>query len=158
VTTGGRGALVNLGPMVNSSGWDGQPSISADGRRLFFASDRAGGFGGTDIWYTARSSNNVWDAPVNAGPHVNTDGDELSPHVLPSGRLLFTGAVPGRGREIIAYNPNSDTSVVLDSPFNSESDELTPFVVNGVLYLASDRAGGCGGYDLYAFPALDLNR
>ena len=70
-------APVNLGATVNSSAWDGLPSISADGRMLFFESKRSGGYGGGDIWVTRRATTEVdWGTPVNLGPTVNTSAYE----------------------------------------------------------------------------------
>jgi len=66
------GAAVNLGPTVNSPGLDADPDISADGLRLFFASNRAGGYGGVDLWMAARATrSDPWGAPVNLGAAVN---------------------------------------------------------------------------------------
>lgn len=69
----------NLGSPVNTSYWESQPSISADGRILFFSSSRPGGLGGKDIWFSIFNDNNLWTDPVNMGKIINTDGDEMSP-------------------------------------------------------------------------------
>ncbi len=73
--------------------WESQPALSPDGRVIFFASDRPGGFGGTDIWFTARQSGGKWGKPVNCGDSINTKCDELTPFVTEDGeRLLFASA------------------------------------------------------------------
>lgn len=69
----------NLGPMVNSNGWDSQPSLSHSGDTLFFASDRIGGFGFSDIYYSTKDNDGNWQKALNAGPIVNTRGFEVSP-------------------------------------------------------------------------------
>src|SRR5690606_529910 len=69
----------NLGPKVNSPAWDSHPSLSHNGDTLFFASDRLGGFGLSDIYYTVRDENGEWQEAVNAGPIINTQGFEVSP-------------------------------------------------------------------------------
>lgn len=69
----------NLGPNVNSPAWDSHPSLSHNGDTLFFASDRLGGFGLSDIYYSVRDANGEWQEAVNAGPIINTQGFEVSP-------------------------------------------------------------------------------
>lgn len=80
---------VNLGAVVNGKGWDSQPSLSADGRTLYFASVRAGGQGLEDIWVTSLDPDNAWTAPVNLGKAINTSGNENSPFIHPSGSTLY---------------------------------------------------------------------
>ncbi|KEO74497.1 OmpA family protein [Anditalea andensis] len=80
---------VNMGPSVNSKQWDSQPSLSADGSMLFFSSNRRGGYGGNDIWYTVRQKNNAWAEAKNLGPAVNTPKDEVSPFIYFNNELLF---------------------------------------------------------------------
>jgi hypothetical protein len=82
---------VNLGPTVNSSGYDTDPSISADGRVLFFQSTRPGGLGGEcDIWMTRRATkDDSWGEPVNLGPTINGSAAEDCPYVSADGSSLF---------------------------------------------------------------------
>ena len=81
---------VNLGPTVNGSSWDYQPSISTDGLSLFFASEqRAGGLGPVDIWVTTRATvSDPWGLPVNLGPPVN-GAAAFTPNISPDGRTLY---------------------------------------------------------------------
>jgi outer membrane protein OmpA-like peptidoglycan-associated protein len=69
----------NLGPNINSNGWDSQPSLSHSGDTLFFASDRLGGFGFSDIYYSIKSKDGTWQKALNLGPIINTRGFEVSP-------------------------------------------------------------------------------
>jgi outer membrane protein OmpA-like peptidoglycan-associated protein len=69
----------NLGPNINSNGWDSQPSLSHSGDTLFFASDRLGGFGFSDIYYSVKAKDGTWQKAMNLGPIVNTRGFEVSP-------------------------------------------------------------------------------
>ncbi len=69
----------NLGPQVNSIAWDSHPSLSHSGDTLFFASDRLGGFGLSDIWYSIRDKDGNWQKAKNVGPIINTRGNEVSP-------------------------------------------------------------------------------
>ena len=71
------GTPTKLGPLVNSSYREFNPSISADGLSLYFISNRSGGVGGLDIWVTTReTTDGPWGAPVNLGPTVNTPAGE----------------------------------------------------------------------------------
>ena len=91
------GTPTNLGPTVNSSAWDANPSISADGLSLFFQSERGGGFGGDDIWVTRRAtSSDPWGTPVNLGPTVNSSSHDFCPCISADDlSLFFTSDRPG---------------------------------------------------------------
>lgn len=71
--------IKNLGANVNSTGWDSHPSLSHTGDTLFFASNRLGGFGLTDIYYSVKDAKGVWGKAQNAGPIINTIQSEVSP-------------------------------------------------------------------------------
>lgn len=79
----------NMGKNVNSRSWDSQPSLSADGRILFFSSNRKGGFGGNDIWYSIRLQDGSWSDAKNLGETVNTPKDEISPFMFFNNEILF---------------------------------------------------------------------
>jgi len=79
----------NMGAKVNSRSWDSQPSLSADGRILFFSSNRRGGYGGNDIWYTVRQNDGSWSDAKNLGNLVNTPKDEISPFMFFNNEILF---------------------------------------------------------------------
>jgi len=67
------GTPVNLGATVNTSNWEEDPSISADGLSLYFSSNRPGGSGNVDLWVTTRETvHDEWVSPVNLGPTVNS--------------------------------------------------------------------------------------
>jgi hypothetical protein len=84
------GQLTNLGSTVNSWNNDGHPSISSDGRMLFFQSNRSGGLGAYDIWVAKRASpDDDWGAPVNLGPDVCTTDYEIGPCISADGRILY---------------------------------------------------------------------
>ena len=83
------GEQKNLGPEVNSIAWDSHPSLSHTGDTLYFASDRIGGFGLSDIWYTVRNKTGKWTEARNAGPFINTRNDEVSPFIHPKYDVLY---------------------------------------------------------------------
>ena len=81
---------VNLGPVVNSSSRDSGPDISSDGLKLFFESERPGGYGQRDIWVTSRATkNDPWGVPVNLGPIANTSVHDITPGVSADGSILY---------------------------------------------------------------------
>jgi outer membrane protein OmpA-like peptidoglycan-associated protein/tetratricopeptide (TPR) repeat protein len=75
----------------NDKKWSsGNPAISKDGKTLYFASDREGGLGSTDIWKVEVKGNNSYGEPVNLGPKVNTEGRESFPYITDSNKLFFS--------------------------------------------------------------------
>ncbi|MBI4581050.1 MAG: PD40 domain-containing protein [Planctomycetes bacterium] len=85
----------NLGPAVNTPAGESEPSISADGRTLYFSSDRPGGVGSSDIW-VAHLVGSTWSTPKNLGPELNSPGADREPEVSKDVRyLLFTGIRSG---------------------------------------------------------------
>lgn len=80
---------VNLGPNVNTENWESQPAISADGRQLFFVSNRPGGRGAKDIWVSYKSSEGNWTQAKNLGKDINTSKDEISPFLHWDNQTLY---------------------------------------------------------------------
>lgn len=80
---------VNLGTAVNSVSWDSHPSISHSGDTLYFASDRLGGFGLSDLYYTYRKADGTWAQSQNMGPVINTRNNDVSPFYHPTVDLLY---------------------------------------------------------------------
>ncbi len=142
---------------LESKYWDSQPALSADGQILVFSSDRPGGFGGTDLWYSLRTEGG-WSAARNLGKEINSAADEQSPFLDHKSDLYFasnrTQGPNQRGFEIMRATHVDQTSWAgveyLPSPINSEADDISPAVSGDTIYFASRRSGGCGGYDLYA--------
>ncbi|MBK6265375.1 OmpA family protein [Marivirga sp. S37H4] len=79
----------NLGANINSKAWDSHPSLSTSGDTLFFASDRIGGFGLSDIYMAVKDKSGNWSVATNLGPVVNTRGNEVSPFIHPRHKILY---------------------------------------------------------------------
>lgn len=79
----------NLGIAINSTSWDSHPSLSHSGDTLYFASDRMGGFGLSDIYYSVRDKNGLWTQARNMGPIINTRKNEVSPFYHPQYDVLY---------------------------------------------------------------------
>lgn len=136
------------------------PTLSADGNKLYFSSDRPGGQGGMDIWMVEKTGD-LWGQPVNMGDKINTAGHDVFPFVHTSGNLFFASNGHGGKGGLDLYMANvliEDTEVKnLGAPFNSENDDLglilSPDGKSG--YFASNREGGAGKDDIYYFDAVD---
>lgn len=101
LVNGDWGVPRNLGSPINSNNWESQPAISADGRILYFTSNRPGGFGGYDIWRSELLDNGVWTKPINLGGNINTAFDEGSPFIHADNKTLYfaSNGWPGFGKQ-----------------------------------------------------------
>ncbi|MCX6282967.1 MAG: OmpA family protein [Bacteroidetes bacterium] len=140
--------------------WESQPSISADGKTLYFVSDRQGGFGGYDIYRSIKNVNGEWGTPINMGPTINSPGNEKSPFIHPDGRTLYFSSDGwiGLGGYDIFYSRMNDNGIWskpknIGYPINSPDDEVGFFVsTDGSRgFFASNKYRGKGGWDLYSF-------
>jgi outer membrane protein OmpA-like peptidoglycan-associated protein len=149
----------NLGETVNSISRDKQPSLSHDGRFLYFASTRAGGYGGDDIWVTEKV-NGEWSEPRNLGESVNTPGNEDAPFIHADGQSLYFASDfhNGFGERDIFVSYRYDDSLWTDPknlgyPINTAGQEGYIFVNSKGTegYINSVRDGGLGKNDIYCF-------
>ncbi len=83
------GEVKNMGINVNSLSWDSHPALSHKGDTLYFASDRLGGFGLSDIYFTAQNNKGFWSAAKNMGPVINTRNNDVSPFYHPIFDVLY---------------------------------------------------------------------
>jgi outer membrane protein OmpA-like peptidoglycan-associated protein len=124
----------NLGPNVNSAEWESQPSLSADGRTLYFVSDRRGGLGRRDIWVSNLDDQGQWSKARNLGHPVNTPGDEISPFIHVNNQVLYFASTghTGFGGYDIFYAERSgelwSTPVNLGRPLNDHEDQFSLFI------------------------------
>lgn len=136
------------------------PTITPDGKRIYFTSDRAGGKGGKDI-FMSEFKKGKWQKPLNVS--INTAGNERFPFIHPDGCLYFSsdGLTGLGGLDIFkAYPVNGDTTGTqfertenMGKNFNTSRDDFS-FMANSLYtegYFASNREGGKGGDDIYHF-------
>lgn len=138
----------------------GHPAISEDGRLLFFVSDMPGGFGGTDIYYVV-FAHGRWGIPVNAGPKINSAGDELFPFLDNAGNLYYSSdGLPGLGSlDIFVAKIDPVTRTVtspvrnLGAPLNSPYDDFAILTDSErkTGYFSSNRKRGGNDDDIYRF-------
>ena len=136
----------------------GHPSLSEDGKWLFFASDMKGGNGETDLYYVKIADDGTMSSPVNLGPKINTLGNEVFPFFR-KGKLYFSsdghyglGDLDVYESKLLSDGTFSDP-VNLGEPINSNKDDFT-FVIDGTEtygYVSSNREGGKGDDDIYSF-------
>ena len=148
---------------VNTSrSWDSTPFLSKDGKTLYFASNRAKGYGGTDIYKANVNRRGRWINIQNMGPEINTSGNELFPSVTEDGRLYFSSdshegfggldifVASRRGGKITIVNPGK--------PLNSRGDDFGVNPYNPTRgFFTSNREGGAGDDDIYTFVNDDPN-
>lgn len=125
----GQWMVDKVGNGINGDrSWESQPSVSADGLWLFFASNRPGGYGGTDIWRCHRLPNGDWSRPTNLGTRINTPGNEKAPFLHADGHTLYfvSSGWQGFGGYDVYFIDLADTNAScptnLGLPINSEDD------------------------------------
>ena len=151
---------MKLDAPVNSEYKESQPSISSDGKVLYFISDRPGGYGKLDIWKTYRNTDGIWSIPVNMGPEINTAESDQSPCIHPDNHTFYFTSEGHLGMGGYDYfmsklddNGKPGKAFNLGYPINSPLDERG-LVVNAAgtkAYYASENVGGKGRMDLYSF-------
>ncbi len=160
----------NIGSPINSRDWETQPSLSADGQSLYFASRRSSGLGKSDIYLSKRNAGGKWSRPKLLSDKINTKGDDQSPFIHPDGQTLYfmSNGHPGMGGFDLFYarkQPDGTWGdpINLGYPINTEADESTLVVsLDGkTAYYASDRILSennttqkektATGMDLYSF-------
>jgi outer membrane protein OmpA-like peptidoglycan-associated protein len=124
----------NMGGPVNTAYWESQPTLSADGRLLVFVSDKPGGMGKRDLYYSRKGVNGQWSEPRNMGPMINTRKEEVSPFIHANAQSFFFASDGhlGFGGFDIYQTTFADTirelPVNVGYPINTHQDELSLFV------------------------------
>lgn len=156
----------DLGFPINTQAWESQPSLSYDGKTIYFSSSRAGGMGESDIWYTTYNKGR-WSPPVNLGTEINTPGSEQSPLIAKDDQTLYfiSDYHPGMGgMDLFVSRKQPDgrwgTPVNLGYPINTQNDEMCLSIsANGIeAFIACDREEGFGGLDIYSFDLPESAR
>ncbi len=152
---------------INGPDWESQPSLSGDGKTLYFVSDRSGGFGGLDIWKSEMQQDGSWGGAVNLGSTINTSGDEKSPFMHTDSKTLYfsSNGKPGFGGYDIYYskmleNNQWDIPKNIGYPINTKSDDLGFFVsTDGKYgYFSSNVIDPSGDYEIYGFELYEQAR
>ena len=154
------------GKINRNDSWESQPSLSSDGRVLFFASDRPGGYGGSDIWYAIRKSDGSWNDPINMGSTINTDRNERSPFLHTDSKTLYfsSNGHDGLGGQDIFYSKMDgkrqwSAPVNIGSPINTENDEVDFFVsLDGKTGYFSSNNYGDQDWNIYQFELYEEAR
>ncbi|MCK5844213.1 MAG: PD40 domain-containing protein, partial [Victivallales bacterium] len=159
---------------INSAYNDLGPEFSGDGKFLFFHSERPGGYGGYDIWYSHRDGER-WSRPLNIGKHINTNANEVEPSISPDNlKIFFSSDRPDSNADSRSDTPDYDIYVataeketddskdIIPTPpeyskptnmraINSKFDERKAIITSreNTIYFSSNREGGEGGFDLY---------
>jgi outer membrane protein OmpA-like peptidoglycan-associated protein len=159
------------------------PTLSADNKKLYFSSNRKGGFGGMDLYVSYKQTNGDWGKPINLGPSINSNKNEVFPFIHDDGTLYYSSskegglggldvyyakakalsniyAVKAANLDNLKGNESHEdflTPLSIGTPFNSEKDDFG-FILDKqktLGYFTSNRAGGFGEDDIYSFVAAD---
>ena len=151
----------NLGPDVNTSNWESQPSISPDGKTLYFTRGKSGESKNTDIYFTTLNTAGLWSRAQKIKGLVNTSGQEGAPFIHFDNRSLYftSNGHPGMGKTdfFVSYRKKDGAwgaPINLGYPINTSANEFSLVVApNGKMgfYASEKEEGGMGGMDLYSF-------
>jgi len=159
-SSAGWSAAERLPEPINQLGsWESQPSVSANGDQLVFASNRKGGMGGLDIYLCKRKPDGSWSAPENLGSPINTSGGDKTPFLHSDSQTLYFSSEghPGMGAYDLFFSKfdgkNWSKPTNLGYPINTENDNVGLFVsLDGqTAYYSSKKPGTKGDYELYQF-------
>ena len=150
-------------PFNDSKYSTGQPTLSSDGKKLYFVSNRRASFGGKDIFAVTINDDGTYGEPVNLGDKINTTGDEVTPFITDdnilyyssNGRSDSTGNLDVYASEI--FENTVSESFHLDSPINSINDDFAYIInkKNNAGYFSSNRLQGQDNNDIYSFILED---
>lgn len=153
----------NIARPINSSSWDAQPSISPDGKTIYFCSRRPGGKGKIDLWQSTITEDGFWGEPENLGDKINTPGDEMSPFIHHDNQTLYfsSNGLPGLGDFDLFVTRKDErgewgTPKNLGYPINSYFEEIGMIVSakGDKAYYSSTRLTN-SGKDIFEFELYD---
>lgn len=155
------GTSKNLGVKINSSGWDSHPSLTHTGDTLYFASNRVGGFGLSDIYYSVKDENGNWQQALNAGPIINTRNSEVSPFFHHKFNVLYfsSNGQPLNFGEFDIYKSYYRDAAWMEpkniGPLVNGAGSEYYFTIDSEsksLYYARSAEDDLNNLDLYSFP------
>ncbi len=167
LTDAGWSTPENLGPTINTEAWESAPSLSPDKRDLYFASNRVGGLGKSDIYISRRNPDGTWGQPRNAGPAINTPGNESCPFIHADNQTLYftsDGHTGYGGDDLFMAVKDTGNKWLpaknLGYPINTiENEGSLVIAADGkTAFYASDRSDSRGGLDLYTFELREAVR
>ncbi|MEM9885428.1 MAG: OmpA family protein [Bacteroidota bacterium] len=153
---------LNLGERINSAARERQPSLSSDGKILYYESTKSGGRGGSDIWCSSRQADGTWGRAKNLGAVINTKGNEQSPFIHPDGKTLYfmsNGHLGMGGFDLFVTRRQADGSWSkpqnLGYPINNKANQgaIVVSLDGKTAYYTSDEAPPAygGREDIYTF-------
>jgi len=152
---------INMGAPINTSNWESQPSLSANGKSLYFIRAKKKLQGHSDIYRSDLDENGFWKTPVKLNSNINTSKDELSVFIHPDNQTLYfssKGHIGMGETDIYLSRWKEETqdwgeAINLGYPINTYKDENSILVSpdGNLAYFASDRPEGFGELDLYSF-------
>jgi peptidoglycan-associated lipoprotein len=144
-------------PFNDDNAWDSSPSLSLDNNILYFASNREGGNGGTDLYRVSKNPDGSWGSAVNMGTPVNTRGNEMYPYVGIDNSFYFSSdGHPSLGKlDLFILKKDENKKVYVENlgrPMNTSFDDFGIAFRDSIYgYISSDRPDGEGGDDIYEF-------
>lgn len=164
---GKYGKAVKLSGEVNSNYWEGSLSVSTDQEKLYFASNRPGGFGGKDLYVATKKADGTWGNVKNLGDKINTQYDEEAPFISPDSRKLIFSSEGHNSigdfdlflSELNVTDSTWKTPNNLGYPINTTDDDLFYFLSpDGKRgYFSSARNGGNGDQDIYVVDSVSTS-
>jgi outer membrane protein OmpA-like peptidoglycan-associated protein len=157
----------SVGDHINRrDSWESQPSVSANGDKLYFTSNRKEGIGGLDLYRCSRQADGSWSRPQLLDKTINTPRNEKTPFIHSDSKTLYftSDGHPGLGGYDIFYAQSIDTTWSevsnIGFPINSKEDDLGLFVSldGATAYFASNKIKASGGWDLFSFTLPELAR
>lgn len=156
----------NMGAGVNTEFWESQPSISSDGKTIFFVSDRRGGLGGSDIWKVTRQEDGSFGNPQNMGAPINSTENEMTPFIHFDSRTMYFSSNGHKGMGGMDFfvsrfdGKKWSEPTNIGYPINSIGNEIAMIInpLGNFAYISSDNKSGKGGFDIYMFELYEKMR